>query len=328
MTLVLQLIAFNAFVLVLLAIDLGVFHRKAHAVGVREAAIWSAIWISLSLLFAAGIFVLDGSEKGVEFLTAYTIEKSLSVDNIFVFVVIFSYFAVPAQFQHRVLFYGILGALIMRGLFIGAGLGLLELFHWVIFPFGAFLILTGIKLAVQNDSEVDPERNFLLRLACRFFPITPDYVGQRFVIRKAGTLFVTPLLLVLIVIETTDLVFAVDSVPAIIAVSRDPFIVYSSNVMAILGLRALYFLLAGVVGQFRYLRFGLAMILSFVGVKMILSETYEIPTFAALGVVGAILAVTIIASLIVSRREQRAGPGLATTGHSASTTKDESPPAS
>jgi len=307
MPLPLQLLIFNIFVLALLAIDLGVFHRKAHVVGLREAAIWSAVWISLSLLFNVGVFVLMGSQKGTEFLTAYTIEKSLSVDNIFVFVMIFSYFAVPAQYQHRVLFYGILGALIMRGIFIGAGLGLLELFHPIIYVFGAFLVLTGIRMATQRQAEIHPERNPILRLARRFFPVTPDYAEQRFVLRQAGKLMVTPLLLVLIVVETTDLVFAVDSIPAVIAVTRDPFIVYTSNVFAILGLRALYFLLAGVMGYFRYLKVGLSVVLCFVGVKMLLSEIYEIPAFVALGTVAAILAVAILASLIAARREQRAG---------------------
>jgi len=307
MPLPLQLLIFNIFVLALLAIDLGVFHRKAHVVGLREAAIWSAVWISLSLLFNVGGVVLMGSQKGTEFLTAYTIEKSLSVDNIFVFVMILSYFAVPAQYQHRVLFYGILGALIMRGIFIGAGLGLLELFHPIIYVFGAFLVLTGIRMATQRQAEIHPERNPILRLARRFLPVTPDYAEQRFVLRQAGKLMVTPLLLVLIVVETTDLVFAVDSIPAVIAVTRDPFIVYTSNVFAILGLRALYFLLAGVMGYFRYLKVGLSVVLCFVGVKMLLSEIYEIPAFVALGTVAAILAVAILASLIAARREQRAG---------------------
>ena len=307
MPLLLQLLAFNIFVLAMLAIDLGVFHRKAHVVGVREAAIWSAVWISLSLLFNAGIFLLMGSQKGMEFLTAYTIEKSLSVDNIFVFVMIFSYFAVPAQYQHRVLFYGILGALIMRGIFIGAGLGLLELFHPIIYIFGAFLVLTGIRMITQRHAEIHPERNPILRLARRFFPVTPDYAEQRFVIRQAGKLMMTPLLLVLIVVETTDLVFAVDSIPAVIAITRDPFIVYTSNVFAILGLRALYFLLAGVMSHFRYLKVGLSVVLCFVGVKMLLSDIYEIPALVALGSVAAILAVAILASLIAIRREQRAG---------------------
>lgn len=298
MPLPVQLLIFNIFVLAMLAIDLGLFHRKAHVVGLREAAIWSAVWISLSLLFNAGVFILMGSEKGLEFLTAYTIEKSLSVDNIFVFVMIFSYFAVPAQYQHRVLFYGILGALIMRGIFIGAGLGLLELFHPIIYVFGAFLVLTGIRMITQRHAEIHPERNPILRLARRFFPVTPDYAGQRFVLRQAGKLMVTPLLLVLIVVETTDLVFAVDSIPAVIAITKDPFIVYTSNVFAILGLRALYFLLAGVMGYFRYLKVGLSVVLCFVGVKMLLSEIYEIPAFVALGTVAAILAVAILASLL------------------------------
>lgn len=318
-------IAFNIFILAMLAIDLGVFHRKAHVVGLREAAIWSALWISLSLLFNAGVFVVMGSQKGTEFLTGYIIEKSLSVDNIFVFVMIFSYFAVPAQYQHRVLFYGILGALVMRGLFIGAGLGLLELFHWIIYPFGAFLVLTGFRMLTQRHAEVHPERNPVLRLARRFFPVTPDYAGQSFFVRQTSKLLVTPLFLVIIVVETTDLVFAVDSIPAIIAITRDPFIVYTSNVFAILGLRALYFLLAGIMGYFRYLKVGLSVVLCFIGLKMMLSDIYKIPTFVALGAVAAILAVAILASLIAARREQRAAAAASATFAAAGQPPDVDP---
>ena len=305
-TWILPWIGFNIFVLAMLAIDLGIFHRRAHVVSVREAAIWSAVWISQALLFNAGLFILMGSQKGTEFLTGYVIEKSLSVDNIFVFLMLFSYFNVPAQYQHRVLFFGILGALVMRAIFIAAGLGLLELFHWIIYPFGAFLVLTGFRMLTQREAEIHPERNPVLRLARRFFPVTPDYVEQRFFVRQAGKLLVTPLLLVLIVVETTDLVFAVDSVPAVIAVTRDPFIVYTSNVFAILGLRALYFLLAGVMRHFRYLKVGLSMVLCFVGVKMMLADIYKLPTYLALGAIAAILGAAIVASLIAARREEQA----------------------
>jgi tellurite resistance protein TerC len=319
-TWILPWIGFNIFVLAMLAIDLGVFHRRAHVVSVREAAIWSAVWISQALLFNAGLFILMGSQKGMEFLTGYVIEKSLSVDNIFVFILIFSYFNVPAQYQHRVLFYGILGALVMRAIFIAAGLGLLELFHWIIYPFGAFLVLMGFRMLTQREAEVHPERNPLLRLARRFFPVTPDYMEQRFFVRQAGKLLMTPLLLVLIVIETTDLVFAVDSIPAVIAITRDPFIVYTSNVFAILGLRALYFLLAGVMRHFRYLKVGLSVVLCFVGVKMMLADIYELPTYLALGAIAAILGAAIVASLIAARREEQAQspaiPGVSEgTGH-------------
>ena len=319
-TWILPWIGFNIFVLAMLAIDLGVFHRRAHVVSVREAAIWSAVWISQALLFNAGLFILMGSQKGMEFLTGYVIEKSLSVDNIFVFLLIFSYFNVPAQYQHRVLFYGILGALVMRAIFIAAGLGLLELFHWIIYPFGAFLVLMGFRMLTQREAEVHPERNPLLRLARRFFPVTPDYMEQRFFVRQAGKLLMTPLLLVLIVIETTDLVFAVDSIPAVIAITRDPFIVYTSNVFAILGLRALYFLLAGVMRHFRYLKVGLSMVLCFVGVKMMLADIYKLPTYLALGAIAAILGAAIVASLIAARREEQAQapaiPGVSGgTGH-------------
>ena len=306
---VLLFVIFTAVVVLLLAVDLGVFHRKAHVVSVREAALWSAFWIGLSLAFAGGVFIFGGTDDGVDFLTAYTIEKSLSVDNIFVFVVIFSFFAVPPQFQHRVLFYGIIGALIMRAIFIAAGISLLEAFHWVIFPFGAFLIITGLRLLTHQETKIRPERNIVVRLARRIFPVTPDYVGQKFIVRQGGVLMVTPLFLVLIVIETTDLVFAVDSIPAVIAVTRDPFIVYTSNVLAILGLRALYFLLAGVMDNFRYLNVGLATVLTFVGVKMILSETYEIPSLIALAVVGGILGTSIAASLLASHRERGIASG-------------------
>jgi tellurite resistance protein TerC len=313
-------IGFNIFVVAMLAIDLGVFHRKAHVVSLREAGIWSAVWISQALLFNAGVFILMGSQKGMEFLTGYVIEKSLSVDNIFVFAIIFSYFSVPAQYQHRVLFYGILGALVMRAIFIAAGLGLLELFHWIIYPFGAFLVLMGFRMLTQREAEVHPERNPLLRLARRFFPVTPNYVEQRFFVRQGAKWMVTPLLLVLIVVETTDVVFAVDSIPAVIAITRDPFIVYTSNVFAILGLRALYFLLAGVMRHFRYLKVGLSMVLCFVGVKMMLADIYKLPTYLALGAIAAILGAAILASLIAARREEqaqaRAIPGVSGgTGH-------------
>src|SRR5690606_31792325 len=276
---------FNAFVLFLLALDLGVFHRKAHAVSMKEAIIWSIVWISLSLLFNLVIYLFwdkmvpnssyTNGEAALAFLTGYLIEKSLSVDNIFVFILIFSYFAVPDRYQHRVLFWGILGALIMRGTLILVGSVLLETFHWIIYVFGAFLIFTGIRMARQQDEELNPDENPVVKFFRRFVPVTENYEDDKFFFRRAGKLFATPLFLVLLVVESTDLVFAVDSIPAIFAVTRDPFIVYTSNVCAILGLRALYFLLANVMHQFEYLKLGLAVVLSFIGVKMLLIDIYK-----------------------------------------------------
>ena len=301
-------VLFNALILALLAVDLGVFHRNAHTVGLREAAAWSAVWIALALVFNAGVFYFGGSQKGTEFLTGYLIEKSLSVDNVFVFVLLFTYFAVPAQYQHRVLFWGILGALVMRGTMIIAGAALLEAFHWIIYVFGAVIIVSGIKMLRQGHEEVHPERNPIVRLVRRFFPVTSEYHGQRFFVRTGGTLMLTPLAIVLIIVETTDLIFALDSIPAIFAITRDPFIVYTSNVFAILGLRALYFLLAGVVRQFVYLKAGLSAILIWVGAKMLLTDVYEVPTLVSLGVVAAILAVAILASLIRTKMATRKEP--------------------
>lgn len=298
-------VGFTAFVVVMLALDLGVFHRKAHVVRVREAAIWYAVWVSLALLFNVGVYVWMDHDKALEFLTAYVIELSLSVDNIFVFLIIFSFFAVPPEFRHRVLFLGILGAIVFRGIFIATGVTLLATFHWVIYIFGAFLLFTGIKLALRKDEEVDPDQNPVMRLARRFLPFTQEYDGQRFFTRRNGALVATPLFMVLIALETTDLVFAVDSVPAVLAISRDPFIVWTSNIFAILGLRALFFLLDGILPYFRYLRVGLSLILCFIGVKMLITDIYHMPTAISLGTVGGILAVTIIASWVAKLREDR-----------------------
>ena len=300
---------FNLFVLAMLALDLGVFHRKAHAVSIREATVWSAVWISLALLFNAGIWYFQGSEAGVQFLTGYLIEKSLSVDNIFVIALIFSYFAVPAIHQHRVLFWGILGALVMRAAFILAGAALLEAFHWIIYVFGAFLIITGIKMALVHDMEIHPENNPVLRLVRRLVPVTSDYRHGHFFVRENGRRWATPLFMVLVLVETTDLIFAVDSIPAIFAVTTDPFLVYTSNIFAILGLRSLYFLLAGVMQTFVYLKLGLAAILVFVGTKMAIMDLYKIPSFVSLLVVAALLAAAIGASLWRRRREERSAVG-------------------
>ncbi|MCH8195818.1 MAG: TerC family protein [Chloroflexi bacterium] len=295
-------VGFTLFILLMLALDLGVFHRRAHVVGLREAAVWSAVWITMALLFNAGVYLWIGSEEGLAFLTGYVIEKSLSVDNVFVWLVIFSYFAVPAQYQHRVLFWGILGAMVLRGIFIAAGVTLLNQFEWVIYIFGAFLLYTGFKLAFRKDEQVQPERNPVLRLARRFIPVTSDYHGQRFFIRQHGRWIATPLLMVLVVIEATDVVFAADSIPAILAVTRDPFIVWTSNVFAILGLRALFFLVAGILRYFRYLNVGLALVLCFVGAKMLISDVYHVPTSVSLGTIAGILGTTMLASYLVTRR--------------------------
>ena len=309
-------VGFNLFVLAMLALDLGVFHRKAHSISVREAGTWSVIWISLSLLFNLGIYlfwhvIVPGSaysnqEAALAFLTGYLIEKSLSVDNIFVIALIFSYFAVPAIYQHRVLFWGILGALVMRAVLIGVGAALLEEFHWIIYIFGAFLIFTGIRMALHKDEEVHVGENPVVRLFRRFMPVADQYHGSSFFVRHAGKLMATPLFLVLLVVESTDLVFAVDSIPAIFAVTTDPFLVYTSNIFAILGLRSLYFLLAGVIDKFHYLKLGLAVVLTYVGVKMVIVDFYKIPTPVSLGVVAGVLLIAIVASLIRSRRQPKA----------------------
>jgi len=305
-------IGFNLFVLLMLALDLGVFHRKAHVVSIREATIWSVVWIALALVFNLGLYLFwdlispaseyTNREASLAFLTGYLIEKSLSVDNIFVFVLIFTFFAVPAAYQHRVLFWGILGALLMRGTLIAVGATLLKEFHWIIYVFGAFLVFTGIRMALHRNEEMHPEQNPLIRFVRRIMPVTDNYEGDKFFIRRAGKLIATPLFLVLLLVESTDLVFAVDSIPAIFAVTNDPFIVYTSNVFAILGLRSLYFLLAGVVDKFYYLKLGLSVVLVFVGIKMLLVDLYKIPVGLSLGVIASILAISVMASLWRAQR--------------------------
>ena len=288
--------AFTVFVLGLLALDLGVFHRRAHAVRPREALLWSLVWVALALAFTAGVWRWFGPQRGLEFLTGYLIEKALSVDNIFVFLVVFSYFGVPAAYQHRVLFWGILGAIVFRLAFILAGAALLAAFHWVIYLFGGLLVLTGIRM-LRAGEEVHPERNRLVRLARRFLPVVATYDGAAFFVRQGGRRAATPLLLALLTVEATDIVFAVDSIPAIFAVTSDPFIVYTSNLFAILGLRALYFLLAGILDRFRYLKVGLSVVLVFVGVKMLAADIYKIPIGVSLVVVAALIGGAVIASL-------------------------------
>lgn len=291
-------IAFNVFVVVMLALDLGVFHRKSHEVKFKEALTWSAVWIALASAFAVIVYFWRGQQPGLEFVTGYLIELSLSVDNLFVFLVLFSYFKVPAEHQHKVLFWGIVGALIMRAFFIVSGVALINRFHWIIYLFGAFLVYTGIKLAVQDESDIHPEANPVLKWFRRTFPSTKEYVGGSFFIVRDGKRLATPLFAVLLVVETTDLLFAVDSIPAILAITRDPFIVYTSNVFAILGLRSMYFALAGMMTIFYYLNYGLAAILVFIGAKMLMSNLFKIPIVIALGVVAGLLAISIIASLL------------------------------
>jgi tellurite resistance protein TerC len=304
-------IAFNAFVLAMLALDLGVFHRKAHAVSMREAGLWSAVWVARALAFNAGLYFFWGAEPALQFLTGYLIEKSLSVDNVFVFVMLFSFFAVPAQYQHRVLFWGVLGALVMRGVFIVAGAYMLQQFHWVIYLFGAILLITGIKMARRVEAY-DPSTNPVLKLARRLLPLTERYHGQKFWVKEAGKWVATPLFLVLLLVEATDLLFAIDSIPAIFAVTQEPFLVYTANVFAILGLRAMYFLLAGVVHRFVYLKYGLAAVLVFVGAKMILVDVYKVPVLASLAVIALLIGGAIVVSLVRGGKGESADAARAT----------------
>ena len=294
-------LGFTGLVLALLALDLGVFHRDAHPVGFREALIWTSVWIGLAGVFNLWLAAAYGSERGLEFLTGYLIEKALAVDNIFIFLLIFSAFAVPAAYVHRVLFWGILGALVMRAVFIVLGAALLERFHWILYVFGAFLVVTGVRLLFQSETEMHPERNPLYRTFARLIPSVSEYHGPAFTVRRAGRLYATPLLLVLVCIETSDLIFAVDSIPAIFAVTKDPFIVYTSNIFAILGLRSMFFLLAGVMDRFHYLKVGLALVLAFVGTKMLLADVYEIPIGWSLAAIATILGAAIVASWLRTR---------------------------
>jgi tellurite resistance protein TerC len=297
--------AFVGFILAMLAVDLLVLHRDAHEVSMREAGIWSAVWIGLALAFGALIWAVWGAEAGGQYLAGYLIEKSLSVDNIFVFALIFGYFAVPARYQHRVLFWGVLGALVFRAIFIAAGATLLEQFHWMVYVFGAFLVFTAVRMATARTEHTDPGKNPVLRLMRRTIPMTEAYAGPRFALREAGRWVATPLLAVLVVVETTDIVFAVDSIPAIFAVTDDTFLVFTSNAFAILGLRALYFLLAGLIDRFRYLKMGLAVVLGFVGAKMLLTDVVHIPIWISLVAIACILGVAVAASLRVTTEAER-----------------------
>lgn len=294
-------IIFNCFVLLMLALDLGVFHRKSHEVTVKEALTWTSVWIGLALIFNVIIYVWRGQQQALEFFTGYLVEKALSIDNIFVFIMIFSYFQIPVKYQHKVLFWGILGALIMRVLFIFAGVALLEKFHFTIYIFGAFLIFTGYKMFYHSDSKIDPGKNPVLKLFKRFMPVSPSLSEDNFFVKIDGRRFATPLFLVLILIETSDLIFAVDSIPAILAITQDHFIVYTSNVFAILGLRSLYFALAGIVHRFWLLSYALAIVLVFVGTKMMLIDVYKIPIEWSLIFIALIITGSILLSLRIKK---------------------------
>jgi tellurite resistance protein TerC len=299
-------IGFHVFIFIMLALDLGVFHKHTHKVPVKEAIIWSCVWIALALLFDFFIYTDKdfGQIKALEFLTGYVIEYSLSVDNIFVFILIFSYFAVNNQYQHKILFWGILGALIMRGLFIFTGVALINRFQWIVIIFGGFLVFTGIRMLIQNETQVDPEKNTIVRFFRRFLPVTESLHGDKLIIVLNRKLYATPLFLVLLIIESSDLIFAVDSIPAVLAISKSTFIVYTSNIFAILGLRSLYFAVAGIIGYFRFLKIGLAFVLTFVGLKMLGSFFhFEIPILISLGVIVSILLVSILASVFIKREE-------------------------
>jgi tellurite resistance protein TerC len=304
-------VGFIAFVLSMLALDLGVFNKRPHVVSPKEAGIWTSVWVGLALLFAAGLAYFATPQVALTFLTGYLIEESLSIDNIFVIVLIFQYFAVPAQYQHRVLFWGILGALIMRGIFIGLGTALLARFEWIIYVFGALLVITGIRMALKQDEEFQGDQNPVVKLVRRIFPLTDGYRGKDFFVIENGKRYATPLMLVLVLVEATDLIFAVDSIPAIFGITRDPFIVFTSNIFAIMGLRSLFFLLAHVVTKFHLLKYGLAIILTFVGVKMIIEPWVHIPILLSLAVVLGVLLLSIVASLVWPRAHQ---PSEGTTG--------------
>jgi len=297
-------IGFHIFIFLMLALDLGIFNKKAHKVPVKEALIWSSVWITLALLFSIFISKEFGKDRALEFLTGYVIEYSLSVDNIFVFILIFSYFAVKDAYQHRILFWGIIGALVMRGIFIFTGVALIHRFHWIVIIFGGFLVFTGIKMMLQKETQVDPGRNPLLRFFRKFIPVTDEPHGGKLFMKIDHKTYATPLFLVLLVIESSDLIFAVDSIPAILAISQETFIVYTSNIFAILGLRSLYFAVSGIMGYFRYLKVGLSFILTFVGLKMLASFfNIEIPIILSLAIIVSILIISIIASLLIPKKE-------------------------
>ena len=291
-------IVFAVLILTFLTLDLGVLNRRAHVIKLKEALLWTAFWVSIALLFCGGIYLFYGHQKAMEFLAGYLIEYSLSIDNLFVFLLLFRYFHVPQEYEHKTLFWGILLALITRGIFIFAGVALINTFHWIMYIFGVFLIFTGFKMALNKETEVHPDKNVAIRLLRLFIPMTKEFAGARFFIIKQGKRLATPMLAVLLALETTDIVFAIDSIPAVLAITTDPFIVYTSNVFAILGLRSLFFAISGLMKIFHHLHYGLAAILSFVGIKMLIADFLKIPTGISLGVIAAILALSIISSLI------------------------------
>lgn len=293
-------VGFITFIVVMLALDLGLFQRKAHVLSMKEALSWVIVWVSMTLIAGAGLYLWQGGDYALEFLTAYLIEYSLSVDNLFIFLTIFSFFAVPQLYLHRVLFYGIAGAIVFRGAFIGAGIALINRFHWILYIFGAILVLTGIKLIFKGE-RVDMQKNHVFRAAKRFLPLTHEYHGQRFMVREGGKLLFTPLFVVLIVVEATDIVFALDSIPAVFGITRDPFIAFTSNIMAVLGLRAMFFLLAGAIQSLRYLNIGLAAVLVFIGVKLLIESYYKIPIAMSLGFCAAAIGISALASLRAGR---------------------------
>lgn len=296
-------ILFNAFILAMLVVDLVVFNRKPHEITIRESLTWTAIWIALAVVFGIGLYFFMSPDASLDYFTGYLIEKSLSVDNIFVFLLIFTYFGVDAKYQHKVLFWGIFGALVFRLIFIFVGVALLKQFHWIIYVFGAFLVFTGLKLGLEKDKEIHPEKNPVLKLVRRFIPITKQYYGQKFFLKRGKRIIATPMFIVLVVIETTDVIFALDSIPAIMAITRDTFLIYSANAFAILGLRALYFALSGVMRLFHYLHYGLAFILVFIGIKMLLESVIEIPTLITLGIIVTTLALSVLASIFFPKED-------------------------
>jgi TerC family integral membrane protein len=296
-------ISFCAFVLAMLAFDLGVLHRTSHEVGLKEALIWSAVWIALALVFNLGVYHWLGREKGLQFFTGYLVELTLSVDNLFVFLLVFGYFKVPVEHRHRVLFWGIVGALIMRAVFIAAGITLIARFHWITYFFGALLVASGIKMIFERNKEIHPEKNPVLKVFRRWMDVTPEYEDGQFFVERQGRILASPLLVVLVILESTDLIFAVDSVPAVLAITPDPFIVFTSNVLAIVGLRSMFFALQGVMKRFHYLHYGLAVVLALVGVKMLLAGLYKMPTWISLLLIVAVLSVSIISSLSSKRKQ-------------------------
>lgn len=297
-------IVFAVLVLVLLALDLGVINRKAHVVSMKEALLWTSFWISLAVAFGIGVYYFHGQGKALEFFTAYLIEYSLSIDNLFVFMLIFRYFGVPHAYEHKALFWGIFLALVTRGIFIFAGVALINTFHWLMYLFGAFLIYTGVKMALNKETEVHPDQNIALKLLRLFFPVSKTFAGSKFIIVKRGIRYATPMLAVLLALETTDILFAVDSIPAVLAISKDPFIIYTSNVFAILGLRSLFFAISGLMKLFHLLHYGLAAILSFVGVKMLIEDFVEIPIWASLITIASILLASIASSIIWPEKDE------------------------